>query len=284
MVADRSAAERKFNPMPPIIDPSERDDVNCSDVVEPHTYDDGRTVPGISTVEPSTELISDGQAPLPTQRSPLSLLTTTALVDQCRFDINRSYLGEHQGDSHGLELLRRATLDHDQDAWQALQQCLRQTLLRWLDRHPAREAACHLKTEAYYVNQSFERFSQVTMQQQLACCSWADALLALCLCLNSAILDALRASSPSDEILTPRKLEAAESHAKGSKQSDVWELLGTLLPDAREQRLAFLLFHCGLRPKEIVLTYPHEFPDLEEISRLRCRLMQQVLDHVDRLD
>jgi hypothetical protein len=111
----------------------------------------------------------------------------------------------------------------------------------------------------------------------------ADALLALCLCLNSAILDALRASSPSDEILVPRNLEAAESQAKSSKQSDVWELLGTLFPDVREQRLAFLLFHCGLGPKEIVLTYPHEFPDLEEISRLRCRLMQQVLDRVDRL-
>jgi hypothetical protein len=112
----------------------------------------------------------------------------------------------------------------------------------------------------------------------------ADALLSLSLCLNSAILDALRASSPSDEILIPRKLEAAESQAKNSKQSDVWEMLGTLLPDKREQRLAFLLFHCGLGPTEIVLTYPHEFPDMEEISSLRCRLMQQVLDHVDRLD
>lgn len=282
IVADRSAAERKINPMSPIKDPSERDDVNCSDVVEPNTHDGERTVPVTSTVEPSTELISDVQAPLPTLRFPPRHLATTALENHCRYEINRSYPGEHQGDSHGVELLRRATID--QDAWQALQPCLRQTVLRWLDLHPAREAACHLKTEEYYVNQAFERFSQATMQQQNTFCTLADALLFLCLCLNSAILDALRASSPSEESLTLRNLEAVQSLAKSSKQSDVWELLGTLLPDVREQRLAFLLFHCGLGPKEIVLTYPHEFPDLEEISRLRCRLIQQVLDHADRLD
>ena len=122
--------------MSPIIDPSERDDVNCSDVVEPHTHDGERTVPGISTVEPSTELISDVLAPLPTQHSPFSHLTTTALADHCRDETNRSYQGAHQGDSHGVELLRRATIHHDQDAWQALQQCLRQTVRQWLARHP----------------------------------------------------------------------------------------------------------------------------------------------------
>src|SRR5215469_8346993 len=154
--------------MSPIIDPPERDDVNCSAVVEPLTHDGESTVPGISTVEPATERTNDGQALFQTHRSPLSRFTTTALVDQCRYEINRSFRGAHQGDAHSVEVLRRAIIHQDQDAWQALQQCLRQTVRQWLARHPAREAACHLNTEEYYVNQAFERFSQVMMQQQSA--------------------------------------------------------------------------------------------------------------------
>jgi hypothetical protein len=56
-----------------------------------------------------------------------------------------------------------------------------------------------------------------------------------------------------------------------------------LLPDARQQRLAYLLFHCGLKPKEIVRAYPEEFGDVQEIIRLRRSIIGRVLlnpDHV----
>jgi hypothetical protein len=50
-----------------------------------------------------------------------------------------------------------------------------------------------------------------------------------------------------------------------------------LLSDAREQRLAYLLFHCGLKPEEIVHFYPHDFSDVREISSLRHNIIEQVL-------
>lgn len=146
------------------------------------------------------------------------------------------------------------------------------------------QVACRLNTEEHYVTQAFERFSQVTVHQQVAFSTLADALLSLRVYLNSAILDALREGSQSQEIHIPRYLDAAESGASRSKQSNDWEMLRTLLPDVREQRLAYLLYHCGFKPKDIMLTYPQEFPDLEEISSLRRRLIQQVLDTVKLLD
>jgi hypothetical protein len=50
-------------------------------------------------------------------------------------------------------------------------------------------------------------------------------------------------------------------------------LLQRLLSDERERRLAYLLFHCGLSPREIAQSHPSEFANLQEIYQLRCSLM-----------
>jgi hypothetical protein len=49
---------------------------------------------------------------------------------------------------------------------------------------------------------------------------------------------------------------------------EVWEILRTMLPGEREQRLAFLLFHCGLVPGESVRFCPREWNSVQEIYRL----------------
>ena len=51
----------------------------------------------------------------------------------------------------------------------------------------------------------------------------------------------------------------------------------------REQRLAYLLFHCGLKPREIVRLRPQEFHNVQDIYRLRCNITEQLLRNVDRL-
>jgi hypothetical protein len=50
----------------------------------------------------------------------------------------------------------------------------------------------------------------------------------------------------------------------------------------REQRVAYLLFHCGLGPKDIVRIFPEEFNDVREISLLRCSIIERLLDDVDQ--
>ena len=62
-----------------------------------------------------------------------------------------------------------------------------------------------------------------------------------------------------------------------------WENLQEILPDGRERRLAYLLFHCGLTPKQIVRFCPQDFNDVDEISRLRLSVMERQLHHVDHL-
>ena len=56
-----------------------------------------------------------------------------------------------------------------------------------------------------------------------------------------------------------------------------WELLQTLLPSARERRLAYLLYHCGLGPQGIVQCCSQEWSDIQEIYRLRRRIVERLL-------
>ena len=46
------------------------------------------------------------------------------------------------------------------------------------------------------------------------------------------------------------------------------------LSNARERRMAYLLFQCALKPGEIVGRFPNEFSDVNEISRIRRNIME----------
>jgi len=56
-----------------------------------------------------------------------------------------------------------------------------------------------------------------------------------------------------------------------------WESLQKDLPNVHEQRLAYLLFHCGLKPREIMHHCSQEFCDVCEINRLRLHIMGRLL-------
>jgi hypothetical protein len=56
----------------------------------------------------------------------------------------------------------------------------------------------------------------------------------------------------------------------------LWEILQRVLPGERERRLAYLLYHCNLKPREIVRFCPQEWPDVQQISRLRRTILQRL--------
>jgi hypothetical protein len=79
-------------------------------------------------------------------------------------------------------------------------------------------------------------------------------------------------------------MNKGESRVKGNAESwEVWNTLKTILPNPSEQRVAYLLFHCGLKPREIVRFCPQEFSDVQEIYRLRYNIMERLLCNADSL-
>ena len=203
-------------------------------------------------------------------------LGSAALAAQCLGELSTYRRGEPCTETYCLELLRRATVQGDPEAWAWVRHCFRELVLDWLHRHPSREAACRLESEEHYVAQAFERFRQATtVTQRVEFSQLAPALQYLRASLNGAILNTLRAySRPGVVSLQEPGEPAMEDHPDSS---ELWEILQTLLPNKREQRLASLLFHCGLSPREIVRCCPQEWSDVQEIYRLRRTMLERVL-------
>lgn len=214
-----------------------------------------------------------------------SALSAQLLAAHCLRELNNYQRGEPSTDTYGLELLHRATIQGDQEAWTWLQYCFSGVVRAWLHRHPSRGAAYRLESEENYVAQAFERFWQATtLTHQVEFRTLAAALQYLRASLNGAILDTLRAYSRPREVSLPEPGGPGEPEVEDkTDRSEVWEILKELLPNRREQRVAYLLFHCGLKPREIVRFCPQEFRDIREIYRVRRNIMERLLRQADQL-
>ena len=229
----------------------------------------------------------------PVLSSPTSLLSRAlysemslpALTAQCVEELDNYRRGEPCTEAYGLELLRRATMQGDQEAWASVQHCFGGMVRGWLRRHPKREVACRLESEENYVAQAFERFWQATtFNQRIEFSTLAAALQYLRASLNGAILDMLRAYARPREVPLPGLGEPGEPLVEDSSDhGEVWDMLRMILSNPREQRLAYLLFHDGLKPREIVRLCSQEWSNVQEIYRLRRNIMERLLRNADLL-
>jgi integrase len=193
--------------------------------------------------------------------------------------------GESSDDQYGVELFRRALVQHDPLAWEAVQQCFNETMLHWIRAHPYRMSACRFDSEENYVVQAWTRLWMASIGQRgLAFGTLTAVLRYLRASLNGAILDTLQAYARPKEIPLSAPGDPEELFAEDLDEGrEIWESIRSLLPDEREQRLAYLLFHCGLKPREIVRLRPQEFHNVQDIYRLRRNITEQLLRNVDRL-
>jgi hypothetical protein len=211
----------------------------------------------------------------------LRKMSLTSLAKQCKREINAAHRGKTHNDQYWVELLRRATAQRDGAARRVMLHHLGLVVRAWIGCHPSRDIASQLESETYYVAQTCERFWQAITQQELAINQLSTvpaALRYVRACLNGVILDTLRANAYSTGISLPGTTGSGELVGKGHEDSRaVWESICEMLPNEREQRVAYLLFHCGLRPGDIVRLFPQEFSDLQEISRVRRTVIERLL-------
>jgi hypothetical protein len=206
----------------------------------------------------------------------------SVLADHCTREIEHYRQGVPCNEEYCLELFRRATALRDPLAWEALQRCLHEMVLCWVRRHPQRDAASRLDSEGNYVACAFARFWQATVyRQRVEFSSLAAAFSYLRASVHGAILDTLRTYSRPQEIALPDAEEAGAEQR--TEDGELWEVICNLLPGERERRVAYLLFHCGLKPREIVHYCTQEFSEVQEIYRLRRHIIERLSRNADRI-
>ena len=187
--------------------------------------------------------------------------------------------GDETFEVYSLELMHSAISQGDQDAWAEFQQSLEETVLTWLHAHPGRESACLCKSEQHFVALAFERLRQAAIQGKVAYKMLSEVFVYLRASLNGVILEALRISACPEAV--SQRL-SGERYVEGHPKSrEVRDWLQARLSSERERRLAYLLYHCGLGPGEIVRCYPQEWGDVHEIARLRRIILAELMNGFD---
>jgi hypothetical protein len=206
-------------------------------------------------------------------------MSVPALAARCLREINSYRRGETQDSPSCLELFDRARIQHDDVALEALRQCFGEFVRDWIGRHPQKEVVCRFESEAYYAALAFERFWQAIIHRQVLESSTLTAALAfLQACLNAVILETLRTYSQSSKVAFLETDDAGEPVVENDENAGtLWETIQRMLPTEREQRIAYLLFHCGLQPGEIVRGNPQEFSDVQEVARLRRTIIARLV-------
>lgn len=208
----------------------------------------------------------------------LRALSLSELAEHCMSEID-TYLQGGSCDARScLELLQRAMEQRDAAARGALEQCFHPLMLGWLRSHPQRTLAYALDSEEHYVAQAFAHFWQaIARSKELVCRDLVTALDFLCASVHNALLDALRSSARSRKVLLPVPVDPAAPYATGHNEAQaLWEYIRLLIPDEREQRAAYLFFHCGLKPREIIRRYPEAFNDVQELYRLYSTVIERL--------
>ncbi len=217
---------------------------------------------------------------------PPGKMSLTDLAECCTCEMKKYRHKEPSNDKYCLEIFRRAVVLRNDDAWAVLRRQFSESVRIWLGRHPNRDAALRHDCEQSYIDDAFRRFWQAVSEQRLTFNTLASALSYLHLCLNCALMDALRAySRPKEEPIPDYgQSDADEPLVEDSYQeNELWEVIEGLLPGEKEKRVAYLHFHCNLKPREIIRYCPGEFSGEAEIYRLKRNIMERILRNADKI-
>jgi hypothetical protein len=204
-------------------------------------------------------------------------MNLTLLADRCTDEMKLHRRKETYDDRFCLEIFRRAIMQRMDQAWEVLQQRFGETVRIWLHSHASNDVALMRDSEENYVAQTFSRFWYAVRDQHLEFSSLNAALSYLHATLNGILTDTLRSHLRSREVPIPESGFSEEPQSEDSGDaSSAWQSIQSLLIDQREQRVAFLLYYCGLKPREIVTRCPQEFDDIKEVYRLNHNVVERL--------
>lgn len=208
----------------------------------------------------------------------------TALAMLCPDELRRFKRRESTEGPYCLALLQVALIEQSDEAWHILQHCFSEIVRSWIHNHPNATIALSRDSEENYVAQTFSRFWFATRKQKIEFTSLPSVLGYLHATLNGILIDTMRMYLHSRIVSLPEtdivKEPTAEERGYGQ---ELWENIQSLLSDTREQRIVYLLYYCGLKPREIMLRCPGEFTGVKEIYRLNKNVIERLRRNRERL-
>ncbi|MBV8695854.1 MAG: hypothetical protein JO125_16920 [Chloroflexi bacterium] len=212
-------------------------------------------------------------------------MSLTSLAHRSFEEMSKYRRKEPSDDRYCLEIVRRAVLQGDDEAWTVLYRQFSENLRLWFRRHPWKDMVLQYEQEEHYVDLAFERFWKSVRKQELSFTTLAAAMSYLHMCLNCSVMDMVRDGTRPKEAPLPDYTQANAPEPLVEDlyhENEVWEAMERLLPNDKEKRLAYLHFHCNLKAREIMQFCPGEFGSEHEIYRLKRNVIDRLIRNKDK--
>ena len=208
------------------------------------------------------------------------LATLPELARLCQQETAQYLRREVSRDEYCLELLRRAIVERDQVAWDAIVRQYRVMVLSWLRKGYG--SAMRAEDDDHWVNRTFERFWLAVGAERFASFPTLASLLQyLKQCAITALLDDARQVSRHriDERIaewTATTPDPEPSTIDALAQRDLWQLIFAEAQDDAERAVAHGSFVLGLKPGEIHDRHPQHFASTAEVYRVKRNLIDRL--------
>ena len=208
------------------------------------------------------------------------------LMIYCTEELNQHRRKQPTDGRYCLELFQRATLLQMDEAWEALLRLLNENVLIWLRAHPNYGLAITYDTEENYAALTFTRFWSALRDQRLHFTNLPMMLSYLHATLNSTVIDTLRSYMRARcvSLLDPAVAESANIAIEETYDDDcTWNSIQSLLENEDERQVMYLLYYCGLKPREVAARFPARFRDVKEVYRVNHNIIERLRRKRDRL-
>ena len=198
------------------------------------------------------------------------------LAERCRQEMAKSRRKQPADDRYCFELFRRAIVQQDQQAWEAVFHQYRRLVYSWI-------GASHPEAEDL-VNEVFTRFLQrITLDEfQRRFHHLGGVLGYLQVCAKNLVINRWRCQEREKKILailgdTRPIIRSPESEAlENIARQELAAHINTRLRDERERLVFYLSYELGLKPKEIRERYPDKFESPKDVSRIKERVLERL--------
>lgn len=230
----------------------------------------------IETIHEKSELAAGG----------MDEMTFADLAMLCAEELRQHRQKQPVDGRYCMELARRAIVLRLDEAWEELARQLNDSVLIWLRRHPSYSLAITYDSEENYVALAFTRLWSALRHQHSRFTNLPTLLSYLHATLNSTIIDTMRSYMRVRcvSLLDPAVAEHVDLAVEENYHNDdSWPIFQRLLENENERQLVYLLYYCGLKPREVAARFPAQFGDVKEIYRLNHNIIDRLRRQRERL-
>ena len=202
------------------------------------------------------------------------------LARRCREETLRFLSGLDRNDAFCFEIFRRAVVEREDGAWEAIVNQYRGIVLAYVGQHTA--ASLLREPDDYWLNRAFQRFWSAVGPDRFASFPDLPALLKyLKLCVHSVLLDEVRARRAAvslDDVpeTMPSGLNAESGVIGQLSGEQLWVAIKRELHDEAELKVAFLSFARDLKPAEIAVRHPTLFATVADVYRIKRNIIERL--------